>query len=65
MAYAAPAKDESRLATDKPWGGVSLEEHRKSLNWLGIGLFVFLMAYPFIVHYVPSGIREYLAASLK
>jgi hypothetical protein len=38
---------------------------RRSLNWLGFTMFVILMAYPFFAQYLPTGIRQYLSATLR
>jgi hypothetical protein len=38
---------------------------KHNLNWLGFALFLALMAYPFVAHYLPLGIREYLSATFK
>ena len=38
---------------------------RRSLNWLGFAMFVILMAYPFFAQYLPTGIRQYLSATLR
>jgi hypothetical protein len=35
------------------------------LNWLGFTIFGLLMTYPFVAHFIPSWIREYLSASLR
>ena len=42
----------------------SVAEGRR-LNWLGILLFGVLMAYPFVVQYLPLGVRQYLSATLR
>jgi hypothetical protein len=35
------------------------------LNWLGLTMFALLMIYPFIVSFIPQGIRAYLSISVR
>jgi hypothetical protein len=35
------------------------------LNWLGLTMFALLMIYPFIVNFIPQGIRTYLSTSVR
>jgi hypothetical protein len=35
------------------------------LNWLGLTMFALLMIYPFVVNFIPPGIREYLSTSVR
>lgn len=40
-------------------------EKSTSLNWLGLTMFALLMIYPFIVNFIPQGIRSYLSTSVR
>jgi hypothetical protein len=42
----------------------SVEQDEKR-DWLGPLLFGLLMVYPFIAHYLPVGVREYLSLTIK
>lgn len=35
------------------------------MNWFGLTLFALLMIYPFVVNFIPQGIRAYLSTSLR
>jgi hypothetical protein len=45
----------------------STHEHARStgLSWLGLTMFALLMVYPFIVNFIPQGIRAYLSSSVR
>lgn len=58
-ATATPVTKETKLSAG------AIVEKKHGLNWLGFTMFVLLMIYPFIVQYLPLGIRQYLSAPLK
>ena len=64
MSTPAAASDAKEAKTAKSYTGIAVAQKR-SLTWLGITMFGLLMLYPFVAQYVPSGIREFLSASLR
>jgi hypothetical protein len=37
----------------------------RSLSWLGVALFALLLVFPLVVQYLPLGVRQYLAATVR
>jgi hypothetical protein len=44
---------------------VELTERSSVLSAVGFTMFLALMAFPFVVQYIPQGIRQYLSASFR
>ena len=36
-----------------------------SLNWLAATLLILLLVFPFVVQYLPQGVRQYLSATVR
>jgi hypothetical protein len=43
----------------------AVARHDRSLEWLGLAFLALLLIFPLIVQYLPLGVREYLAATVR
>lgn len=43
----------------------AVARHDRSLDWLGVALVSLLLVFPFVVQYLPLGVREYLAVTVR
>jgi hypothetical protein len=53
------------IATNAVQTSTEAKDKLTGLNWLGLAMFALLMIYPFIVNFIPSGIRAYLSTSVR
>jgi hypothetical protein len=53
------------IATNAVQTPSKTKEKVTGLHWLGLTMFALLMIYPFVVNFIPSGIRAYLSTSIR
>jgi hypothetical protein len=53
------------MTTDAAQTPTDTKAKMSGLNWLGLTMFALLMIYPFIVNFIPQGIRAYLSTSVR